>query len=143
MSLGPIDVVVIEFKGNKFKGEIGPAMQEIIDKGIVRILDLAFVLKDQDGIVAAFEAADMVDDEGARVLDAMTDEVSGLLAQGDILEIAESLENNSSAALLLFEHTWAAKLKQAVLNADGRLVAQVRIPHEVIEEALSAREATV
>ena len=135
---GPVEVAVISFEGNQFRGEIAPALQEIVDRGIVRIVDLVFISKDHAGRVLKFE----VDDTDAAVAGAMSPlagEISGLLSDDDIREIGEQLEPNCSAAMIVFEHAWLRRLREAVLNANGRVVAQERIPMEVVERALAAR----
>ncbi|HXM57370.1 MAG TPA: DUF6325 family protein, partial [Candidatus Dormibacteraeota bacterium] len=102
---GPVDVAVISFEGNRFKGEIAPALAQIVERGIVRIVDLLFIAKDEAGNVHTFELEDAETD----LADAMwplADEVSGLLSEDDIREIGERLEPNSSAAMVVFEHTW-------------------------------------
>lgn len=135
---GPVDVAVISFEGNRFKGEIAPALAQIVERGIVRIVDLLFIAKDEAGNVHTFELEDAETD----LADAMwplADEVSGLLSEDDIREIGERLEPNSSAAMVVFEHTWLRQLREAILNANGRLVAQERVPAEIVERALAAR----
>lgn len=135
---GPVDVAVISFEGNRFKGEIAPALAQIVERGIVRIVDLLFIAKDDAGNVHTFELEDAETD----LADAMwplADEVSGLLSEDDIREIGERLEPNSSAAMVVFEHTWLRQLREAILNANGRLVAQERVPAEIVERALAAR----
>jgi hypothetical protein len=135
---GPVEVAVISFEGNRFKGEIAPALEEIVERGIVRIVDLVFITKDHAGRVLKFEVDD-TDPEVAGAMSPLADEVSGLLSEEDVREIGEQLEPNSSAAMIVFEHAWLRRLREAILNANGRLVAQERIPMEVVERALAAR----
>jgi uncharacterized membrane protein len=135
---GPVEVAVISFEGNRFNGEIAPALAALVEQGIVRIVDLVFVARDGSGQVRTFE----LDDAEADVADVMSplaDEVSGLLSEDDIREIGERLQPNSSAAMVVFEHAWLRRLREAILNANGRLVAQERIPMEIVERALAAR----
>ena len=138
MTLGPIEVAVIRFEGNRFTGEIAPALAEVVDRGIVRIVDLVFVTKDRYGVVQAFELDD-VEDDVADAMSPLTDEVSGLLSEDDVRQVGEQLEPESSAAMVVFEHAWLRRLREAVVNANGRLVAQERIPPDVVEQALAAR----
>jgi uncharacterized membrane protein len=135
---GPVEVAVISFEGNRFKGEIAPALEEIVERGLVSIVDLVFIAKDDDGRVHAMELDD-VDADVAGAMSPLADEVAGLLSEDDIREIGEQLQPNSSAAMVVFEHAWLRRLREAILNANGRLVAQERIPAEVVERALGAR----
>jgi uncharacterized membrane protein len=139
MTPGPVEVAVISFEGNQFKGEIVPALEEIVERGLVRIVDLVFIAKDEAGRVVAMELDD-TDADLAGALSPLADEVAGLLSEADIREIGEQLEPNSSAAMVVFEHAWLRRLREAVLNANGRLVAQERIPAEVVERALASRD---
>jgi uncharacterized membrane protein len=138
---GPVEVAVISFEGNRFKGEIAPAMEEIVERGIVRIVDLVFVTKDHAGRVQKFEVED-TDADVASAMSPLADEITGLLSDDDVREIGEQLEPNCSAAMIVFEHAWLRRLREAIQNANGRLVAQERIPMEVVERALAARTAT-
>jgi uncharacterized membrane protein len=135
---GPVEVAVISFEGNRFKGEIAPALEEIVDRGIIRIVDLVFVTKDGAGRVRNFEVDD-TETGAAGAMSPLAHEIAGLLSEDDIREIGERLQPNSSAAMIVFEHAWLRRLKEAILNANGRLVAQERIPLEVVERALAER----
>ena len=134
--IGPVEYMIVAFPGNKFRGEIAPALQELVDSGTVRIIDLAFVAKDGDGEVVSLELSDLDSD----VQDALTKlggEESGLFNEDDLMAAAEELEPDSSAALLVWEDVWAARLGQAIRDADGVLLDLERIPHEVV---MAARE---
>jgi uncharacterized membrane protein len=133
MSVGPVEYVVLKFPGNKFKGEIVPALRELVDNGTIRVIDLVFIYKDGDGNVAAVELEEVAADEAAGIGEVA--ERSALLNDEDIEIAAEGLENNSSGAVLLFENVWAAKIAEAVRNAGGELVANERIPHDIVEAA--------
>jgi uncharacterized membrane protein len=133
MSTGPVEYVVLKFPGNKFKGEIIPALGELVDSNTIRVIDLVFIYKDADGNVAAMELEE-VDDEEAKGMSDVAD-AGGLLNDEDIEIAADGLENNSSGAVMLFENVWAAKFADAVRNADGELVANARIPHDIVEAA--------
>ncbi len=135
MSIGPVEYVILKFPGNKFKGEIIPALAEIVENGTIKIIDLVFVYKDADGNVASIELADLPDDEASDF--GAIAASGGLLNDEDIQIAADALENNSSGGLLLFENVWAAKFADAVRNADGELVANARIPHDIVEAALA------
>jgi uncharacterized membrane protein len=132
---GPVDLVLLGFPGNKFTGDVAPALAELVSSGTVRILDLVFITKDADGNVAGLELSEL--DDVAPGFDDVEGEVSGLLTDEDIEAAGEELEPNSSAALLMFENTWAAKFVSAVRAADGELVAYERIPSDALQEFLA------
>jgi hypothetical protein len=136
MSLGPVEYMVIEFPGNQFKGEIIPALREVVDKGVIRIIDLVFMRKDAQGNVSVMELADLQKD-AADAFAPLAREASTLFAEEDIGKVSEVMEMNSSVALLLFEHVWATRFRNAVLNANGRLIAGERIPREVVDAAVA------
>ena len=135
MTYGPIDFIALEFKGNNFKGEIIPALVELIANKTIRVIDLVIVLKDEKGKVEVAELQQLTPDIIA-VFDPLDKEVNGLIKEVDAQMVGRNMENNSTAAVMLFENLWAVKFKEAVLNADGRLLMQERIPHEVVLEAL-------
>ena len=132
---GPVDLVLLRFPGNHFTGEIAPALADLVSSGTVRILDLVFVTKDADGNVAAVEL-DHLGDAGA-AFDDVDGDVSGLLTDEDVDAAGEEMEANSSAALLLFENTWAARFVTALRAADAEVIAFERIPHDALQEFLA------
>ena len=133
MAFGPVDFTVIRFPGNQFSGEILPALKEVIDADVIRIIDLLFVTKDADGAVAVVEEMDL--DEAAYLgWDPIIGDVTGLLSEDDAISLAESLEANSSAVLLMIEHSWANKLVSAIQHSKGEVLISERIPRAVIEE---------
>jgi len=134
MDVGPVEYVVVAFPGNHFRGEIAPELRALVASGTVRILDLTFVKKDADGAVTYVEL-DALDPTEASVFDDIEGEVGGLFSQEDLELIAEELVPDSSAAILLWEDTWAAGMANAVRRAGGRLVAHERIPAEAVERA--------
>jgi uncharacterized membrane protein len=138
--MGPTELLVIEFPGNRFKGEIVPALREVADRGVIRIIDLVAVRKEADGSYTALELSDLSEEEAAP-LDPLADEVSGLLSPDDIAKVADALANESTAGIMLFEHVWAERLRNAIVNANGRLVLQERISQEAMQAALEAAEA--
>ncbi|MGH2586002.1 MAG: DUF6325 family protein [Dehalococcoidia bacterium] len=140
MSLGPVDMVVVKFPGNHFRGEIVPALKDLVEHGTIRIIDLLFIRKDQAGEVTVTEVTDL-DDETYAVFHPLVSDIQGLFSDNDVQQFAAGLENNSSAGLLLFENTWAARLSDALAGADGELVLSERIPRAVIEEVLTASAA--
>jgi hypothetical protein len=136
MTYGPIDFLALEFDNLKLKGEIMPALMELVENKIVRVIDLVVVQKDSDGKHEALELQQLAP-EVIAIFDPLMVEISGIIQVEDVDAIAEQMENNTTAALLLFENLWAIKFKEALLRADGRLLAQERIPHEAVEEALA------
>ena len=132
--IGPVDFAVIAFPGNKFRGEIAPAIGDLVDDGTIRIIDIAFVGKDGDGNTVAMELTEL-DPDVQEGLERLGIEVGGLFPEEDLMDIAESLEPNNSAALLLWENVWARKVAQAMRDAGGVLVAFERIPHDIVQEA--------
>jgi uncharacterized membrane protein len=135
--LGPVDCVLFSFPGNKFKGEIVPALQELVAAGTVHIIDLAFVLKDEEGNVTAVELSDL-DPEDAQPFDDLEGEVGGLLNDEDFEIAADALEPNSSALFIVWENVWAAKLASAIRGAGGEVVMHERIPRDVVAGAVAA-----
>jgi uncharacterized membrane protein len=131
-SMGPVEYVVIAFPGNRFKGEIVPAVAELVDNDVIRILDVAFIKKDADGTATMFEY-----DVLAFGFADVDDEAGGVLNDEDLELAAEALEPDSSAALLVWEHRWAARVAQAIRDAGGRIVAGERVPPEIVEQALA------
>jgi Family of unknown function (DUF6325) len=132
--IGPVDYLIVAFPGNQFKGEIAPALADLVDEGTIRIIDIAFVGKDEDGNALAFELTEL-DPDVQESLDSLGIEVGGLFNEDDLMDTAESLEPNMSAALLVWENVWARDVASAMRNAGGQLVAFERIPHDVVQAA--------
>lgn len=142
MSIGPVEYGVVAFPGNRFKGEIAPALGDLVESGTIRVIDLAFVIKDVDGNVAAAE----IEDAGSEVLrafEAITYQRDGLISENDIAEIAAALDPNSSALIIVWEDLWATKFSDAIRNAGGIVVALERVPRDVVEEAIAFANAPV
>jgi uncharacterized membrane protein len=136
MTLGPIDFVALEFPGNKFKGEILTDILELVQDGIIRIIDLVVILKDEEGNVVVRELQEL-DPDSIRVLDPLKVEVTSMITRDDIDSFAEALNNNCTAGLMLIENVWALKTMQAMVDANGRLLMYQRIPHDEVEAALA------
>lgn len=136
LEIGPIDYLVIEFPGNKLSGEGWPLLVDLVDRGIIRLLDMVFVRKDLDGSVVGLSLHDL----GEQGVDLTIFEgvSSGLLGDDDIAEAASALEAGCSAGLLVYENVWAAPFAAAMRRAGGQLVASGRIPIQAILAALDA-----
>jgi hypothetical protein len=133
--IGPVEYLVIEFPGNKFTGEIIPALSELVANGTIHVIDLAFLKKDADGQISAYELSELAHDEAA-MFDALDGEIDNLLNEEDLAIFAEMMQPNSSVAAMVFENVWAARLKDAIQRANGRLVENARIPAEIVQAAL-------
>lgn len=139
MAYGPVEMLVVKFPGNQFKGELAPALQDLVDTGLVRVIDLLFVLKDEDGALFIYEQNGL-GDEVAALLEPISQPDDELLSNEDAESIGVLLEPNSSAALLLFENVWAAQFAQALRNANGEILINSRIPRDVIEAIVEDAE---
>jgi hypothetical protein len=135
MTYGPIDLIALEFPGNRFRGEILPEIFDLVEKEIIRVIDLIIIMKDQ-GEVSVRELREL-DRAHMEMLNPLKAEVSQMITRSDIDMIAEKLADNSTAGILLIENLWAKKTQQAMLDANGRLVMFERIPHDVVEAALA------
>jgi Family of unknown function (DUF6325) len=134
--IGPVEYIVVGFPGNKFKGEIAPALADLVEAGTIRIIDIAFAGKDDSGELVAFELSGL-DPEVQAALEKLGAEPSGLFNEEDLLAVAETLPAGSSAAVLAWENVWAKGVAGAIRDAGGELYDYDRVPHEVI---VAARE---
>ena len=132
MSMGPLQYLVIGFEGNRFTGEILPELAALRDQGIIRVADLLFLQKDDVGDVTAREVSDLSGAD-AQALGPVAGDLLGLLTDEDLLTASASIPTNSSAAILLLEHTWASRLKEKILRANGVLLDERLIPVEAVE----------
>jgi Family of unknown function (DUF6325) len=137
--MGPIDYLLVEWPGRQPTGEAAPHLIDLVDRGLIRILDLVFLHKDEDGSLARLEISDLGDQveayadfEGAS---------SGLLSDEDTDEAGSALEPGTSAALLVYENRWAAPFASALRRSGGQLVASGRIPIQAMLAALDAADA--
>jgi Family of unknown function (DUF6325) len=139
--MGPIDYVVLEWQGElPTAGEVQPLLLELVDRGIIRILDIAFLTKDQDGSVSALEVGDLK--QVAAAFAEFEGASSGLLGFEDLEEAAAALDPGTSAAVLVWENRWAAPVAAALRRSGGQLVASGRIPVQAVLAALDEVEAT-
>ena len=132
--IGPVDYAIVAFPGNKFRGEIAPALAELVDAGTIRLIDVAFVGKSESGDIVAMEITELDPDVQA-ALDKLNIEVGGLFNEDDLQAAGEELEPNSSACLLVWENVWARKVAQAMRDAGGVLLDFDRLPHDVVQAA--------
>lgn len=133
---GPIDYLVVEFPGNRMTGEGWPLLVDLVDRGIIRLLDLVFIRKDEDGSVTGLSIQDL----GAEGVDLTLFEgaSSGLLDDEDLAEAASAIEPGCSAGVLVYENVWAAPFAAAMRRSGGQLVAFGRIPIQAILATLEA-----
>jgi hypothetical protein len=137
--LGPVDWIVVEFPGSKFNGQIAPALLDLVERDLIRVLDLLVLKKDADGSLEAFELSDL--DQG-EIGDLRTyeSELAMLLSEEDVTSLAAAIEPGSSAGVLVWENTWAAPFASAVRRAGGQLVASGRIPIQALLATIEADE---
>jgi hypothetical protein len=132
--IGPVDYAVIAFPGNKFRGEIAPAIADLVDAGTIRVIDVAFVGKNADGDAVAMELMEL-DPDVQEGLDKAGVVVGGLFNEDDLMDIAADLPPETSAAVLVWETVWARKVTQTMRDAGGQLVTFERIPHDIVQAA--------
>jgi uncharacterized protein DUF6325 len=139
--LGPVDWIVVEFPGSKFNGAIAPALADLVDRDLIRVLDLLVLKKNSDDSLEAFELGDLEDSElgGLRSHEA---ELAMLLSEDDVNALAAAIEPGSSAAVLVWENKWAAPFGAAVRHSGGQLVASGRIPIQALAAAIEADDET-
>jgi uncharacterized protein DUF6325 len=137
--MGPIDYLIVEWPGRQPNGEAAPHLIDLVDRGLIRIIDLAFIAKDEDGTVARLEIADLGDEVAAFA--EFEGASTGLLSEDDAGEAANALEPGTSAALLVYENLWAAPFASALRDSGAQLVASGHIPVQDLIEALDAAEA--
>jgi hypothetical protein len=135
MTYGPIDFLAIEFKTDQLTGEGMAELIDLVEKEIVRVIDLVIVLKDEEGEYQVLEVEEL-DPETLAIFDPLEMEISGIIQMEDIELIAEAMENNTTAALLLYENLWAIKFGEAVTRSSGHMLMFDRIPFEVINETM-------
>jgi hypothetical protein len=141
---GPIDYVVIGFEGNNFDGSILRELSSAIDDGVIRVIDLLFVMKDEDGTVTEGEYEDQSEDVQEMLRTLHYDKETGmpLVTDRDIAKISKLLDNNTAAGVLIVEHLWAKGLKKALLEAGVTLLTDGRIHTDAINTAVKELETT-
>lgn len=138
MPFGPIEILCIKFPETAISKDIALALKALVDSQMIRIVDMVFIRKSGGGEVATVEIDDMQDIDHS-FLDPLVADIAGLISEEDVAEIGHALSDNSFAALMLFEHTWATAFRDAVLNSGGQLLLSDRIPSRVVDEALAAQ----
>lgn len=134
--LGPIDYIVVSFKGNNFDGSIISELIKAVENKIIRVVDLLFIIKDSEGNVLAGEFEDQSEDIKAAFGDFTQDKTIPLFSEEDLIEVGNLMENNTAAGVLVLEQLWALGLKKALINAGGSLIAEGRVHPEVVSEIL-------
>lgn len=138
--IGPIDYLLVEFPGSKLTGEGLPILADLVDRGIIHILDLVFVKKDLDGTVTVVALDDLVAG-GTMNLAVFRGAASGLVGSDDIAQAGSVLEPGNSAGLLVYENSWAAPFVAAMRRAGAQVVANGRIPVQDVIDTLDATES--
>lgn len=141
MTLGPIEMLCVRFP-NRFgfvKDEIASPLRALVENKTIRIIDILFIQKNQDGEVVLNELDDL-DEIDYSIFDPIIADITGLISESDVQTIAQSLDNNSFAALMLFENIWATAFRDAIVNAEGQLLLNERIPSSVIEEVMASQQ---
>lgn len=132
--IGPLEFMLFAFAGNRFDGSISAALADLVDDGLIRIVDLAVISKNAAGEVAILEMQEL-SGEVTEAMIALAGAVSGLMSEADLVELAETLEPESTAAALLYESLWASRFAATIRSADGRLLMAERIPHDIVVAA--------
>ncbi|MGZ4598899.1 MAG: DUF6325 family protein [Oryzihumus sp.] len=138
--LGPVDWIVVEFPGSRFRGEIIPTLEQLVRSGTIRVLDLVLIRKGEDGSLDISELSE-VDESELGVLRAYETELAWLLSEDDVAAVAEVIEPGSTAALLVWENAWAAPFASALRHAGGHLVDSGRIPVQALIQAIEEEES--
>ena len=137
MALGPIEILVIEFPGSQFKGDIMPELEKLVENDTISIIDGLLVKKDENGDVTFVEFDELGINDDAAKLAGVVDQLDALISDEDVEEWAAALAPGDSEAILVFEHTWAKPFRDAVVKSGGVLGANLRIGGEVVEELLA------
>lgn len=134
--MGPVDYIVVGFDGNNFDGSIMKELSDAVEKGLIRVLDLLFIMKDEDGNITEGEYVDQSNELRDSLKQLEPDENLPLLSDEDIDKVGKRLDNDASAGILVVEHLWAKGIKRAMKDAGGVLLDYGRIQPEAIERAV-------
>ncbi len=138
--IGPVDWLVVEFPGADYgNGQVAPYLRDLVDRGLVRVLDMVFMKKDMEGALEMSEISDL-DTSELGELRTSEAELAMVLSEQDVADLAETIEPGHSAAVLVWENSWAAPFGSAVRHAGGQLVASGRIPTQAVLAAIEADE---
>ena len=137
MALGPVEILVIGFPENNFTGTIFPELERVVRDETITVIDGLVVRKDADGSTTFLEFEELGAGSAIASLQSVINRVEGLISDEDVAELSEALVPNSSAAILVFEHTWARALRDSVAEAGGQMLDTIRVPHDVVEEILA------
>jgi hypothetical protein len=140
MPLGPVEILCIKFPETAIKDDIALALKHLVEQKTIRIIDILFIRKGIDGEILVSEIDEM-EDVDHHLLDSSIAEISGLISEEDVQEVATKLDAGSFAALMLLENTWATAFRDAVLKANGEMLLSDRIPHSVIEAVMAVKGA--
>jgi len=140
MTMGPVEYVVLGFPGNSFNGSVAPALAKLIESNTIRLLDLLFVGKDDEGNVLVIEYDEL---EELAAFAGLEGEAGGIISDADVAHAAEALKPGSSAALLIWEDVWATDFAVAVRESGGVIVEGARVPHEIVEAVFADLPAAV
>ena len=138
--LGPIDYIAVGFDGNHFDGSILNELGKAVEGGIIRVIDLVFIVKDEDGTFAAGEFEDQSDEIKSALAKLGIDNQMPLFAESDIEKIAKDMKPNTAAGVLIIEQVWAKGIKKALIDAQGTLIAEGRIHPDNVTAALEELE---
>jgi hypothetical protein len=141
MAIGPVEYLIVAFPGNELSEDLVPALEELVKTNTVRILDIAFIEKDANGDVGAFELEDNNSDAG-RAFQRLQAELGEFVNSDDLLAVGEQLKPNSSAAVLVWEDVWATRLRDAITASGGEMLDMQRVPLAVIDAALEYAATT-
>ena len=136
MALGPVEVLVFSFPGNKFNGAIIPEIERLTASGTITVIDGIFVTRDDAGDITYVEFAELGQNHDAARLAGVLDQIESLISDEDILELADGLAPGDSEAILVFEHTWAKPLRDAIVGSGGILTGEMRLPGQAVDELL-------
>jgi uncharacterized membrane protein len=132
--MGPVEFLLLGFEGNRFNGGIAPALADLVSDGLVRLLDVAVVMKDAQGEVLIMEMGELPE-EVADAVRQIAGADRGLLTEDDLMEVADTLAPATTVAALLVEHLWASRFANAVRAAGGELLSAKRIPGDLVDQA--------
>jgi len=142
MALGPIELLVLKYTGDRFTGVPAAKVKALVDAGLIRIIDVIFARKGDDGEVTVLELNDLADDEYGH-FDPIVHDISGLLNHDDVRALTADWEPRTTAVVALFENVWAGEFRRDVAEAGGEVILAERLPRSVVEELERGREPSL